>query len=86
MIPKLVTAFISAAVLSAILGTPPCEATGADHIKGKAKKQPVAERSTGAADLNRPATDFGGVSPQIDAPDRDRVAPTQDKNQFFNQN
>lgn len=86
MIPKLVAAVVSAAILAAVLGTLPSEAIGAEQAKRKAPKHPAVARSVGSAgDLNSPSTDFSTVSPQIEVPDRDHVLPKRDKNQFFNQ-
>ena len=84
MIPKILTALISAAILSAVLGALPCEATGAKH-RDKPKATTTDTRPAGNADLNSPATNFSGVRPVIELPDPNHVAPGRNKNEFFNQ-
>lgn len=84
MIPKILTALISAAILWAVLGALPCEAAGAKH-RDKPKAAPVETRPAGNADLNSPATNFSGVRPIIELPDPNHVVPGKNKNEFFNQ-
>ena len=86
MIPKLLTALISTAILWAILGALPCQATGAKHLGGKKPATASASTSAGASsDLNRPSTDFSGVTPVTDNPHPDLVPPKKDRNEFFDQ-
>lgn len=86
MIPKLLTALISAAILSVLLGALPCEATGAKHLGGKKPATaPAPVSASAASDLNRPATDFSGVTPVTDNPHPDLIRPKKNRNEFFDQ-
>ena len=85
MIPKFFTALISAAILSAVLGALPCEATGAKKLGGKKPAMPAPYSASASSDLNRPATDFSGVKPVTDNPHPDLIAPKKNRNEFFDQ-
>lgn len=83
MIPKVLTALISAAILSAILGALPCEATGLKH-HSKAKAAATTETSAPARhDFNSPSMDFSGAKPVLDNPRPDVIPPKKDKSDFF---
>ncbi len=86
MIPKVLAAIISGALLAAVVWALPSEASSTgQQDKAKARKHAVASSPSQSGNLNSPSTDFSNVTPSLDDPHADLNAPKRDKNSFFDQ-